>query len=109
MLRSTCKGCALTLALLCLQVWISLTAFLHYIGQQESYEGKTEQLGRSEHVPVAIPIAERPASSPSCSFHTCALPRRFNLPDTGLGQREEELPTVLHRVRSNRKDGIYYA
>ncbi|KAM5546090.1 hypothetical protein V8D89_000216 [Ganoderma adspersum] len=25
-------------------VWISLTAFLHYIGQQESYQGKTEQL-----------------------------------------------------------------
>ncbi|KAI1792704.1 DNase I-like protein [Ganoderma leucocontextum] len=25
-------------------VWISLTAFLHFIGQQESYQGKTEQL-----------------------------------------------------------------
>lgn len=63
-----CSCCVLTLVFLCLQVWISLTAFLHYIGQQESYQDKTEQLGRSEHVPVAIVIAKRPHHSPVAVF-----------------------------------------
>lgn len=44
------------------QVWISLTAFLHFVGQQESFKGKVERLGklcRSFVVPRSLNISAR--------------------------------------------------
>ena len=37
------------------QVWISLTAFLHFVGQQESFDGSIEHLGKSERLPRRDP------------------------------------------------------
>ncbi len=57
------------------KVWISLTAFLHYVGQQAASERSVDRLGRFAHFPVTGPIANcsRDVHLPTVAIFTPVL------------------------------------